>query len=135
MPKNDMQCDRRARAVAEDVGAAEAQLIDCSGDVIGQGFKCQRTINVGGVSVALELEGHHLSAPGKARQQLCERSADSGEGAVQKHKWLPGAMDLVVHLKAVHWNVTGLYGNLANRHEPSLMSGIESQYLGGSRSN
>src|SRR5215208_738310 len=122
MPQNDVQSHCRTGAVAEDIGAAEAQLIDCGRNVIGQGFEGQWTINVGGSTVTLKLKGHDLSALRKAGQQLFERGADRRERAVQQHQRLSLAMDLVVHLKIVHRNVAGLYGNLANSHEPIILA-------------
>jgi hypothetical protein len=76
VPEDNVERHGRTRAVAEDIGAAEAQLIDCGRNVIGQGFEGQRTINVGGSTVTLKLKGHDLPALGKAGQQLFERGAN-----------------------------------------------------------
>src|SRR5207344_3218860 len=107
------------RAIAKDVGRSDFQLTDCRGDVIRHTFEGQWAINVCGAPVTLKLESDDLPCLCKARQQLSKRSADGGERAVQQHERLSRAMDLVIHLEAVHRNIASLCRSLADRHEPS----------------
>jgi hypothetical protein len=60
MADDQLQSDDTTRAIAEDIGRSEPQLLDGGGDVIRQPFDGQRTINVRGMSVALQLEANDL---------------------------------------------------------------------------
>ena len=72
-------------------------------DVGGQVGAGERSVDVVGTPVALEVGGDHLATRRQARQQLAELQVDVEQAAVQQKQWCtaPGAVDLVVHLQAV----------------------------------
>ena len=94
-------------AVAEDVGLRDVQIPQECGRVLRQELEVQRAVDVGRAAVGLQLHTDHLPPLDQARQQLAKRGADRGEGAVKEEERLPLAMDLVVHVEAVHGRVAG----------------------------
>src|SRR5258706_8661575 len=73
--------------------------------------------------MSLLLDSNDASRRGKRWEHLAERGADGREIAVQQHQRLARAIDLVVHLEAVHRNIAALHRRarfMLRCHECSL---------------
>ncbi len=80
-----------------------------SGGVVGHLLVAERSLDVGGVPMRLLLNADDLPRPGKGRQHLAERGADSRQSSVkQDQRWLAASVNLVVHLETVYRSVAAL---------------------------
>ena len=77
-----LQGDAAARRKAEDIGAFKSHMLDQGSDVVRHLLVGQRAIDVGGVPMALGLDGDDLPRLGQRRQQLvpsCQSSSSRRE--------------------------------------------------------
>ena len=78
-----------------------------------------RSIDVGGAPVTLEVDDDHLVAGGEGRQDRLEHLARP-EAAVQEDQRAAGPMDLVVEIETIHvggsTDACCFRGPLADRH-------------------
>src|SRR5829696_3030348 len=109
MVEGDLEGHRRPRAVAEQVGRADAQVAQEGGGVVGPVADAQGPVDVGGVAVGLLLDRDDLAVPGQAGEDPAEVDPDGGQVAVEQDQRPPAAaVDLVVHLEPVDRGVAGL---------------------------
>jgi hypothetical protein len=101
MADRDRQGHRSAHAVAEEVGLPDLEVFHEGGCVVSHLLDRQRAIDVGCVSMPLQLDGDHLPILRERRIRGCPT-----EGSVEQHERLPGAVNLVVHLEAVDVGVS-----------------------------
>ncbi len=102
----DLQRDASAQAVAENISVCDAKLAECGGCVVGHLLHGQWAINIGGMPMRLLFEGDHLPGFGQRRPQRAERGSSGRHSAMQQRQRLPRAMDLVIHMEAIHVHVT-----------------------------
>jgi hypothetical protein len=101
-----------AHAVADNIGVGDAQMLHDRRDVVGQLLVVKGTVDdVGGVAMALELDGDDLAMLGQGGQNGPPQ-VDGPEGAVEQQQRLPAAVDLVVHLQPVDRGVAALRGGV-----------------------
>src|SRR5262249_26550028 len=94
--------DQAAQAEAEQVGLGDAQAIKQRDHVTGQRVDRHRTVGVGGVPMALELDRYHVPARRERAEQRPEVRVDGQQTAVQQYERPPAAVYLVVEVYAVH---------------------------------
>src|SRR5271169_5452350 len=101
MSYSSLQCDVSTEGIAGQVNFPQLQVRDQRGYIIGQCFKAVRTIDVGGVSMSLQMHRNHLTG---LRQSLDIRAKafESGDSAVQQNQRLTLAINLVVDLHAMN---------------------------------
>jgi hypothetical protein len=72
-------CDRHshhtAKALAEEVGLLDLEVLQRSGDVVAHLLKSHRAIDVGCPSVALELDGNQLPIFGERVKTFAQPQA------------------------------------------------------------
>jgi len=100
----------RSHAVPEDVGAVNAEVVEQSGDVTGQGGRRDGALDVRSAAVALQLDADDGVAAGEGRDEGGEVQVDGEHPAVQQHEWGAVAVFLVVQVQAVDVGVAGLAG-------------------------
>ena len=87
-----------AHAVADDVGLRDAEVLHQGGDIIGHLLVAEGAVDdVGGVPMALELDGDDLVGLGQGGQDRSPQ-VDRPKGAMEQDQRLTAAVDLVVHL-------------------------------------
>ena len=115
MPKSEVQCNAAAEAVAVDVALLDSQRIEQCGHVIGELLVRKWAVDVGRVSVSLQLDGDHAAAARKGRHEIAHQ-VDCHERAGQHHERVTGAADLVVHGEPVDCRIA----RIVRRHRCSI---------------
>jgi hypothetical protein len=100
--ERDRVGDDAAEAEAEEVGFADAQVVEQRDNVAGQGLDRHLAASVGGVAVALQLDRDHLPVLGQGAEQGPEVKVDGQQAPVKQHERTPAAAGFVVQLQAVH---------------------------------
>jgi hypothetical protein len=104
------QAGSRAEGVAEQVGTAEVQALDDSGDVVAEALVAEVPIDVAGVAVALQFDGDHPAVHRQPVEQI-SRHAGQAEAAVHHdHGGATGAAALPVDVEAGDGGVPGAVG-------------------------
>ena len=104
-----------AEAEADDVGSLDPQVVEQGDDVGREVGERRGTIDVGGVTVALELDRDHPVALGEHRQRDGEVQADGHQTAVEEHQRRSVAVLLVVQVQPVDIGV---------RHAPTDVTDV-----------
>ena len=102
----DRRAERHAAAerVADDVRLVEPEVVDQRRDVVGHQPHVDRSVDVGGAAVPLQVDGDDLVALGQRGQDRPEHLARP-EPAVQQDQRPPGPVGLVVEVDAVDLGV------------------------------
>jgi hypothetical protein len=117
----EVEGDGATHAVPEDVGLRDVQVPQQAHHVGGQVRTGERPVDVTGPSVALEVGGDDLAGRRQAGDQLAELQVDVEQPAMQQQQRdAARAVDLVVHLEAVHRGIAGLRCALGVSHDASL---------------
>jgi hypothetical protein len=110
MPQAELQCHAAAEAVAVDVGLFDPQVPQQPGGVVGELLVGERAVDVGGVPMALELDGDHLAVLGQRRDETAQQ-LDGHVRARQHDQRVPLPVDLVVHVQPVDRGVADVVGH------------------------
>ena len=65
MPHRELEGRTTPHAVAEDVGPFDVEVPQQGGDIVGHLLVGERTVDVGGVTVPLQLDGDDLAGLGQ----------------------------------------------------------------------
>jgi hypothetical protein len=76
-------------------------VVEKRDDVTGQRRDGHRPVHVGGMPMALQLDGDHLPARSKRFEQQPEVEVDGHQSTMEQHEWPTRTMGLVVQLQAV----------------------------------
>jgi hypothetical protein len=93
-----------AEGVAHQVRGVQPEVVDERGDVIGHEPDVERSVDVGGAAVALQVDDDDLAAFGQGGKGRPEHLARA-EPAVQQEHRPPGPMGLEVEVDAVDLGV------------------------------
>jgi len=88
-----------AERVANDVRHVQAQVPDERGNVAGHEVRAERSVDVGGPTMSLEVDQDHLVTGREHRQDRREHLAGA-KPAVQQDERSPAAVSLVVQVQA-----------------------------------
>ena len=108
--------DRRAQAgsaaegVAPQIRPRDPEPIEGGRDVVGERLEAQRSIGVGRVAVALELDGDHPAPARQARAQRRQRARRSEPAVGDDQRHAAPAARLPVHPRRADRDVAGLDG-------------------------
>ncbi len=80
----ELERHRAAHAVAEDVRAVDAELVEQADDVAGQRRRRDRPVDVRGAAVSLHLNADQLMLAGQGRDEGGEVEVDGQHAAVQQ---------------------------------------------------
>jgi hypothetical protein len=114
--------------MAEDVGSVDAEVVQQPDDITGQRRRCDRSVDVSGAAVTLQLDADDLMLASQDRDQLGEVELDGQHAAVQQDQRRAAAVDLVVHVDPVDVGVPallrpeGAVRRLHLRHEDFLLT-------------
>ena len=99
-------------AVAEEIGALDAELVEERHRVLRRLLEGEGTIDVGRPSVSLPVVGDHPTPLGQRRKDVAEGRLECRATSVEKDERgslvANGPVDLVVHLQAVDGRVAFL---------------------------
>src|SRR4051812_43669017 len=98
MPQRELERDTSAEAVSVDIAPVEAEHVEQRSNIVGELLVGEATLDVGGVPMALELDGDHLMVSGESRDEISHQ-LHRHERAGQEHEWRAGAVAFVVHLE------------------------------------
>ena len=84
--QRQLQGHPAAKAEAEHVGLADAEVVQQRGHVTGQVAQVDVPVDVGGAPVSLQLGGDHLAVGGQLGPDVAERQVDGHQPAVQQHE-------------------------------------------------
>jgi hypothetical protein len=102
-----LQSNTAAQGIAKDVGIFEPDVFDQGGNIVRHLLEGERAINIGGVSMSLQLDGNDLPVLGKDWQKLLEHP-DYAQAAVKENQRLPFTVNLVAQLESVYVRVFAL---------------------------
>ena len=121
MLDGQVEGDGATHAEPKDVGLRDVQVPEQAHHIGGQVGAGERPVDIPGPSVALEVSRDDLARRRQAGEQLAELQVDVEQPAVQQQQRdAARAVDLVVHLQAVHRGIAGLRCGLRSRHDASL---------------
>jgi hypothetical protein len=85
-------------------------MLDQRVDVVGHRVEAQRTVDIGGAPVGLQINSNHPPGLREQRQDLAEHFGRA-QPAVQQDQRFSGAVDFVIEVEAVHRSVAGFEGS------------------------
>jgi hypothetical protein len=105
MADRELEPDAAPHAVAKHVRRLDAQQAKETCHVFGHISKRERSFNIGGVAVTLQLDGDYSEGRSQRGQQILEAALDCAEGAVEENERSASTMDLVVDVHPVHGGI------------------------------
>jgi len=106
MADGQIHRDAGTHAVANDVGLADLEIVEQAGNVVCQVVVTEIAVDVGGAAMSLHLDRNDPPGFGKRGDHLRPIEIRQGhERTVQQYDGLALAVNLVVHLEAVHGRV------------------------------
>jgi hypothetical protein len=99
-----LKSDTDAQGVTHDVGSFNLEMRNQGRDVVPHQLETQRTVDIGGASMGLQVDGDDLTGCG-ARRQVGAEHFDGADATVQQYQRFTGAMNLIIHLEAIHVRV------------------------------
>ena len=100
MPDGRAQRDAAAHRVTHYIGLFDPEMLHQRGNIVRHGFEAERPVDIGGVSVALQIHGDHAAASREQRQILAEHLTGP-QRAMDQDQRFSLAVEFVIEIEAV----------------------------------
>src|SRR5579864_265944 len=108
VPDRGLQRNARSVAVAVEIGSLDLEVAEERCGVVRRLLETERPVDIGGVSVALLLEGDHSPGFCEGVENMSERGVDCRPAAMQQQQRRACTVHFVVQVEPVHRSVTTL---------------------------